>query len=547
MLSPYLLLTIVCIFNLSWNITDHDDGHTLGFHAMGRNPDIQRSYGAYDSMCDYLLGLLPINYKILLGSMVGATIISAYFILYLTGQTLKQWFKFTPNEISLGLLLFLVAMPEYLYMSLSFKSVYISLALILGAGYVLYNNTQSLKNIVISALIFGLGVSFRWNMIMMGAPFAALLVWELHKTVHWKKTIATTFIWGSLALIASILFVYISGYPPTRIVETYLWGKEYAEKTDFQLIARIGDLSLFFTPTTALLFSLATLYLIKNKTNRIEFILLLLSSLLAVALVTIAPSFKFLAPLWISFIALFILGIKQLNTYAKTTKQVVTILLAIAIGINWFLGIQISTPSSNWGPGLAAKDTLPDMSVFSKNLTTDSRFKFNNVQIGFYDGFALPTSEGYRPLYGHAYALFNDKLALLDEKLNKESDDILARATSPKTVIYQDRINPYLLSSYLKNGYTTNEFWNTKEQYVKRTLKNSTNTITELRITNPKELFDLNSFVNQVQSYDTIFLMFTYTSACNKFLFEMNETKNYHYTKIGPMSAVVWKDKKITP
>ena len=94
-LSPYLLLTLICVLNLSWNITDHDDGHTLGFHAMGRNPDIQRSYGAYDSMCDYLLGLLPINYKILLGSMVGATVVSAYLILYFAGRLLQQWFKFT--------------------------------------------------------------------------------------------------------------------------------------------------------------------------------------------------------------------------------------------------------------------------------------------------------------------------------------------------------------------------------------------------------------------------------------------------------------------
>ena len=255
---------------------------------------------------------------------------------------------------------------------------------------------------------------------------------------------------------------------------------------------------------------------------------MLLSSLLAVALVTIAPSFKFLAPLWVSFIALCIFGIKQLNTYPKATQQVVIILLGVAIAINWFLGIQISTPSSNWGPGLAAKDTLPDMSVFSKNLTTDSRFKFNNIQVGFFDGFALPTSEGYRPLYGHAYALFGNKLAMLDEKLNKESDYVLERAQSPKTIIYQDRINPYLLSSYLKKGYTTTQPWNTLEPYVKRTLKNNTNTITELRITNPKELFDLDSLIAQTQSYDSIFLMFTFTSSCNKLLFDLKQT-NKHF------------------
>ncbi|MFN3445609.1 MAG: hypothetical protein ACK44D_07705, partial [Bacteroidia bacterium] len=75
---PYVLLVLVCVPNLSWNITDHDDGHTLGFHNMGRNPDVQRSYGAYDSMCDYLLSFLPIDYEWLLGFMVGVTILASF-------------------------------------------------------------------------------------------------------------------------------------------------------------------------------------------------------------------------------------------------------------------------------------------------------------------------------------------------------------------------------------------------------------------------------------------------------------------------------------
>ncbi|MBP9688506.1 MAG: hypothetical protein KBE91_02770 [Bacteroidia bacterium] len=541
-LSPYLLLTLVCILNLSWNITDHDDGHTLGFHNMGRNPDIQRSYGAYDSMCDYLLGFLPINYKILLGFMVGATILSAYAILYYAGNVLKQWFNFTAVEIGLGQLLFLLAMPEFIYMVFSFKSVYISLAFILVSTNILFKDINSNKYLIISALLFGLGVSFRWNMIIMGAPIAAILIWEIVIKNNWGKALFKAAIWGILALILSLVFIYISGYSPQRMITEYIWGKAYMVKTDFQLIARIGDLSLFFTPTTALLFMVGIVYLIKNKNTLGKFSVLFTSTFLAVAIITIAPSFKFLAPLWISFIALFIFAIKYTAQLSKNWQKTIITLTSIALFSNWFVGLQIDTPSSNWGPGLNVKTEIASLNVFDKNLRTDDRFKLENIKIGFFDGFCLPTSEGMRPLYGHFYALFGRKLHTLDEKLNRETDTVLNAASIHHQIIYQDRVNPYLLASYLRLGYRTTDNWQQKNtDYSRRMFTNGSDTITEIRVNIPKNLFDIEKFKEQITITDTVYTSFTYTSALNKFLHNWETAYHGHYKKMGPQSAKIWQ------
>lgn len=542
-LSPYLFLTLICLINISWNITDHDDGHTLGYHAMGRNASIQRAYGAYDSMCDYLLSFLPVNYKLLLGCMVGATILASYFIIYFSGRILELLLDgVSKTQVSAALLLFLLAMPEYVYMIFSFKSVYISLSFVLGSFLLLLKNT-SLKNTIISALIFGLGVSFRWNMLMMGVPVAVILFVTYLRSLSLLNSILKTCLWGILALGATLLFIYISGYPPSGIYQTYLWGEEYAEKSDFQLFAHISNFSLFFTPATALLFLLGAVYLFQNKPDRKVFFSLFISSSIAIAVISITPLFKFLAPLWLSFIALFVLAIKKIDQYPARKQQLIILSVALLIAFNWFVGIQVSTKSSNWGPGLNVKDNVEELSVFDKNLNTDNRFKLENISIGFHDGLCLPTSEGMRPLYGHWYALFCGRLKKLDEQLNAEPDHILERAHNTNTIVYQDRINPYLLASYLRNGYVTTDPWNKKIPYIKRALSNSTGQVHEMRVRLPQDLFKIDSFIVQTNQYDSVYLMFTFTSTANKFLYQLSDKYPYSYKKLGPMSAVIWRNK----
>lgn len=535
LLSPYLLLALTCLFNLSWNISDHDDGHTLGFHAMGRNPDIQRSYGCYDSMCDYLLGFLPVQYKFLYGAMVGASVLAAFGILYLSKKLLTTLFPLSPEQASLGLALFLLGMPEFLYMSFTFKSVYISLAFILWAFYLLVKK-PSPGNVLLPAVLFGLGVSLRWNLVMYGLPVAAVVFWQLREKKELKKGILISGAWGVAALLFSVLFIWISGYAPNKLVEAYLWGKTYAGATDFQLIARVGDLSVFITPASALFLLLGAIAIRKQVLAWVWII----ASLLPFALLGFAPSFKFLAALWPVFMLLAAYAVQFSQKQQAPARSLITGLFVAGLAVNWFAGVQVDTATSNWGPGLDVKDDLGDYSVFSAQ-RTDDRFKLENVRVGFHDGLCLPTSEGMRPLYGHAYALFGGRLSALDKKLNHETDRVVALASENKGIIYQDRVNPYLLASYLRMGCTTTDPWTRDGDFTRRTFRTPGQlTFTELRINNPRDLFDMEMLRQQVAITDTLYLSFTYTSALNKFLHTWSNEYHYPFEKLGAQSAKVY-------
>lgn len=541
---PYLAVLLNFVFNLSWDIKDHDDGHTLGYHAMGRNETIQRTYGAYDSMCDFLLGLLPVNYEILYGCMIAATIISSLVLIFLFKRILTELFNYPAEIVNIACLLFILGIPEYIYLSYSFKSTIISLAFVLSSFYLLLKTTRNENNqyrqIAVAILLFGFGASLRWSHLAYGLVIFSCYLFVLYRgQKNLYKALAQTAGVGVLFLASTLLFTFISGYPPKEFITVFIWAKGYMEKTDFQAMAVIGDISMYLTPLTLFVFLLAFFNLLKSK--NFLFYVLACSSILIYLLLGFSSCFKTLSMLWLMIVVLFCEGVSFIEKNRRTTLLYTAVF--VAVFINWFIGFRIDTSSSNWGPGLEVKTNIADMSVFDKNLGTDSRFKLQNIKAGFFDGFALPTAEGYRSLYGHAYALFGGKLHALDKQLSEESDHVVERAHNTNTIIYQDRINPYLLASYLRKGYVTTDPWNKKIPYIKRTLTNANGQVHEMRIRLPQELFKIDSFIAQTNQYDSVYLMFTFTSSANKFLYQLSSKYPYSYEKLGPMSAVIWRNK----
>lgn len=539
---PYVITLLVFFINASWNISDHDDGHTLGYHAMGRNENIQRAYGPYDSMCDYLLSLLPSEYKLVYASMIGLTLLSALSFLFFTQKLLTRHFNIKKNIASLALIAFLISMPEFLYEVFTFKSVMIALNITIISLYVLLESPNSWKNIFLSSLLFGFGVSLRWNILLFAFPTASLYFYFLLRSSNLKKSIIYLFTWGCMSILAIFSFINMSGYTPYRFIETVLWGKGYMENTDFQLIARVADTSLFLTPVSLLLILLGFLYIVKFQKNRHINQIFLLSSILPIFLLGFVPNFKFLVTLWPAFILLIAYGISYLHAIDQSLNRIVLTLISLGIIINWFVGIQISSDTTQWGPGLEIKDEIAEISVF-ENTRADDRIRLENISVGLHDGFSIPTSEGVRPLYGHFYALFQNKLSDLDSKLNSETDTILIRAAhGGNNCIYQDRINPYLLASYFRFNYSTDSASIFKDSvFTERIIANGDKQVSELRINSPRNLFDMDAFYNRASNFDTIYLSFTYTSTLNKFLARIEDEKCYDFYRMGPMSAAVFE------
>jgi len=536
-LSSYGLIFLTGLFNFSWNISDHDDGHTIAYHVFGRNSELQRVYGEYDSMSDALLSLLPQDYYCVFGAMMLSTFIASFFVIYLLKKIAFQITKMQPWIIDLAAIAFLLAMPEFLYMSFTFKTVIISLAFILCTYYVvltIYQVKYSIGRVLISSLIFGFAVSLRWNHLAFGLAIFVDLVYNLSKIEGFKSALIKAITWGSVSFLSALVWIFISGYSPKAFVETILWGTNYMGSTDFQLIARIGDASLFLLPFSLLAISLGLWFSIRAKSRNWQVVLLLLSSLVPYLILGLAPSFKYLSLLWPIFFILFVQMFSLIEHFNRKPK-LVCVSLALIILAPWLIGIQIDIPTSNWGPGF---DVRKSVSTKTDKLRLDDRFKISNLRIVTKAGIALPTSEGMRPLLGHFYTLFNGELKYLDTKLNYEVDSILGLASKSKSVIWVDRISPYLLAHLAKGKFMPDRSWNSREVYTERLFTNIYgDSITEFRINNPKNLYEMDT-IKSKYSGQTIYALFTYTSVLNKLEYEL-EKEGVRIERLGALSAVI--------
>lgn len=539
-LGSYVLILITGILNFSWNISDHDDGHTIGYHVFGRNSELQRVYGEYDSMCDALLGLLPANYYWVFGAMMVTTFIASFLVISFLKRIVLKITDAKKEIVDVAAIVFLLAMPEYLYICFTFKSVIISLTFVLFSYYLLLIRPQSKYPgllFLLSILIFGFGVSLRWNHLAYGLAIVTDLVYTQWQINGFKVAFKSMLIWGIGALISIVSWIFISGYSPVSFANVILWGKSYIENTDFQFVARIGDASLFLLPFTLIVFISALWKLFNQRQRNVRLLILLITSIMPYLVLGLAPSFKYLSMLWLLFFVFFVLGLSYFHKSGFFSRRFVRFGLGFALLFPWFVGVQIDIPSSNWGPGFDVKDSISISSSEVNKLRLDDRFKLNKVRIFPASGIALPTSEGMRPLWGHFYALWGGGLKDLDEKLNKEADNIISNAVDQKTVVWVDRINPYFLASLSKEGFIPDQSWQQDGFYTERTFKNPEgHTLGEFRINNPKNLFKTDS-ITQKYSGKTIFAFFTYTSALNKLVDMSKSTDGIDVQRMGPLSA----------
>lgn len=539
--SPYILLAITFGFNVSWNISDHDDGLTLAYHAFGRDSDVQKVYGFYDSMCDYLLGFLPQNYYLVFATMITTSFLFSLLNVFLLKKITTLVTSLKPCYVDAAALVFLLAMPEYLYMCFSFKSIAISLFFILLSFYILISPKVKInffEKILLSAIVFGLGVSFRWNLLQFGLVVFVSFAYHLKKInlLSLFRSLLLAGVWGGLSLLASLTWIYVSGYSLGEIIQTIVWGKEYALNTDFSFIVRVADSTVFLTPASVLLIAIGIYHVFTNFNKNTLSLLIFFISIISYLYIGMIPSFKYLSLLWLLYFLLFSYGIFVL--YHSKKNKILIIAFSLLLFTPWFIGVQINTDTTNWGPGMNIKI---ERSSSQNNERVDDRFNLDNMNIVFKEGFALPTSEGIRPLYGHFYALFGGKLKRLDKELNQNAVDVITYAKENHAKIFVDRMHPYLFAAFFKNGYRTSSPYKSKGFLTEREYKNDyDDVVREVRFNNPKNLLNIDSIYNQLGKGGMI-AYFTYTNEVNILQKKLKSDSRFTFKRIGPFTCTIDK------
>lgn len=483
-LSVGLLFFIVYLLSLTYVYVEGDDASTVAYHALGRNPDFQEPYSPYHGMMDSALSIFPANEPLLRFLSITFSALSALFFVILSLRLISDWL---PEGARKNLLYFTpllsVIVPELLFFGLIYMPSTLAMSLIL-AGHLVARQffrdaDQNYLKFFLSLALYGLGTSFRWDVAVYGIVIFAdifFIVWDRRQ---WNfSNLLKLGIWSALAIISVVFFIYLSGYPPTRIVEVITWAKEYLGAKQVSYFKRIGVTISLLTPAFILCFAIGLIRLVIDRkwsyiiVGLVGFLpkLYLGFTFLPKSLIMALPGI-FLIVYW-GFDFIFDQSSKYFNLSVGRVP-VPKILFWLALALPWIIGIKIDAGNTAWGPGFEVNyKESPD---YNHSAGIDNKISLEKIKPGISGGFAIPTPEGPRPLWGYAGVLLGGEWRKLVSEMNDERDRMINLSLEENLPILQNNDYKLILVNLLRDGYIERNPIFSNDLYNERTLeKNST-------------------------------------------------------------------------
>ena len=398
---------------------DGDDATSLAYHLLGRDAALQPPYSPYQGMADLTLSLLPPNLRILRPAALIATNLSLVSFVILLLALIFSWVKLPPQLPKwLIALAFLLAVPELSYIGLIYSPTLTAMSFILAAHLLARKSYRdhwlfgkwTLSTVflyLLSILLFGVGVSFRWNTLLYGAVIFVdlILLRKKYRQLVLKDFLPNgVWFWGLLALAASFGMISLSGYGIDHFIEQFATVRYVihqagtlspdVEVSDAESLLRtILTLTPEFTPAFILFILWGFIALLRRKN---PLWLLVLVSVLSVFPWLRSGNPKFIITSLPVLALLFVVGFAELWQwlYMRIWQVAGMLPVLLLLLLPWLVGIQIARPDTAWGPGFSLKNyDYQDVDSTAFHVLLDA-------------GMAFPSPEGPRPLWGHAYVLF---------------------------------------------------------------------------------------------------------------------------------------------
>jgi len=473
-------LAIIFLFNWPWYIMDVDDPYTIAYHFFGRNSIIQPPYEAYDSLSDWCLSFMPRNYYSLYYTMVIWTFFSALIVYVLVIEIAKN-FKSNVDAYFFGFIL-LLAMPEFNYLILSFKTALIGCVFIFSSHYILLksfkrNSGITLSSLFLSSILFGIGAACRWNLIVYGLAIFADIAYLQYIKNKWNG-IGKSMIWAIAANLFFLLFLYISGYSINGLLQTVTWANKYLAENKYSFFYNAAVSLGMLTPISVACLSIGFIIIVRQYGNYMRLWLLLITSILPYIFLGFGFNLKYLLTLLPGLFILFMIGCNYLYHTVGIRFKILRTTFWLLLLLPWFIGIWIYSDSTLWGPGFDMKRQATHSMYLNKLL--NKPFSVDSVKLKLDAGFAISAPEGTRPFWGHFYALFYNKMTRFDKKMVLEGDSVIELAANEHMEIYAnyDRKFPWmLLNSLCKYNYSTTDSGEQKGIYTTRSFHHFNNEV----------------------------------------------------------------------
>ncbi|MDA0812247.1 MAG: hypothetical protein O3C21_07680 [Verrucomicrobia bacterium] len=441
---------------LTFWYVEGDDARSVIYALLGVHNGIYEPFH-YHSMSSLMLSLLPKQEPLVRVVAVGTSALAAITYLLLVARIAWHWAMEAglPRWLAAGVLASMpLLIPEFAFLGLVYEPVMVSMSIVL-LGHLLVrpafaggNSKGNKWRIVVAALLFGFGVSFRWDAGFYGCVIAMDLLltgWKKHMPKRGPLAlIAKVSAWGCLALAATVGSLAASGYPPPAIIETYQWVKETVAEVP-PLMERLADGVTFLTPAVVCLLGAGVLSVLLSIRNSWRVIALLLASA-PLFIVVGNPSFcgkAFLTVMPALFLTMLYGAVGARNAVGKfprNLKRLTAVVALLLVLVPWVVGIQWKRSGTARGPGFAFSSVLPSG-------------KSSGPRPALAGGLGVPTPEGPRPIWGFAYVLFGGEWRDFVLSMNRDWNSAVDLAIAKGLPIHQDSDTGIVPTRLVEQGY----------------------------------------------------------------------------------------------
>jgi hypothetical protein len=476
----FLLIAIFAIVyatSLTFVYVEGDDAATILYHALGRNSQMASPYAVYQGMFDTVLSLLPVNEPVLRIFAITISALAGVVFTILCLTLVFAWLGiesgYTRNQLSVVAVLL---SPELFFLGLVINPSLIAMSLVLTSHLIvrgcilhgsLLKSKGALLRILSSAILFGIGVSFRWSIIVYGLIIVVDLVFFEQK-LHWKiftqikDRLIIGFLWGGLGLFFSYLAIVISGSDGETLWRV-LQGSSQWISTNF-------NFSLFTLLKFTSLISLVVLLVFfigfgSFIRRRMDLTLIVLVSFLPIIPVLYSGEAKQMITFFPALFLCALLGVYKIAAVRPSSRNlgiIIKVVMICFIIAPWIIGIKIYSPDTLWGPGFEMRKPGESINPSKKTLFNagglehvwpDRILSIGNIMLGYNDGLAYSTAEGPRPLGAYGAVLLGGKWRSFVLDINTELDQAIQLAVKKNIPILMDDMYANIYIRIISKGF----------------------------------------------------------------------------------------------
>lgn len=380
-----------------------DETITFAYHALGRNEQIQPPYAPYQILMDRLLARLPANLDLIIRVAMIASAIGGFLMFVGLFRLVSEWAQAAGLSIPAWMaLILLAAMPEFFYLGLVYSPTLIGMAFLLAAHLILRRALQTTEadrnrpafyaRLGLAALCAAVGAALRWDLIVyVGVILVDVVLLPgsdgCRRFRLERGSLLAAAVWGAAAVLAWLALIYSLGG-----LHLFFLRRDTVDLATQQfavpLLEFVAMMNAFLSPATILFGLIGGWELARSRRP--------LAGVVIVGLALILPwaprgTAKYWLPAWPGIALCVALGFRKVWSL-RAGRWAWRSLALSALLAPWFVGVQAVHGDTCWGPGFECQPY---------NRAASS----THIAIVFGSGSAVPTAEGPRSIYGHAWAL----------------------------------------------------------------------------------------------------------------------------------------------